>query len=212
MDYFDIHTHHIPPHPSQAIVSINASSLPINEKTVHASVGIHPWYLTEANAESQWEALKSSIEDQRTIAIGEVGLDKLRGASITFQTSVFLQEIALAESFNLPMVIHCVRAINEIIQIKKTCKPKQPWIIHGFRGKPSVAQELLKNRCWISFGSNYQKGSVNITPLDRLLIETDESEESIGRIYQSIAETRGISLRELTEAINRNVRKVFFKR
>ena len=109
------------------------------------------------------------------------------------------------------MVIHCVRAFNELIQLKKTYKPTQPWIIHGFRGKPSIAQELIRHGCWISFGSHYQEESVRITPIERMFIETDESKESIGNIYLRIADTRGISLAELTESIKKNVRKVFFK-
>lgn len=211
MHYFDIHTHRIPLHPSQAIVSIDASALPLDGKAVHASIGIHPWYLTETNAGNLWETLKSSIKDQRIVAIGEAGLDKLKGPDMTFQTPVFRQEITLAESANLPMVIHCVRAFNELIQIKKESKPKQPWIIHGFRGKPSIAQELLKHGFWLSFGSHYQEESLKITPLNRMFVETDESEESIGSIYQRIAETKGISLEELVEAINKNVQEVFFK-
>ena len=211
MHYFDIHTHRIPLHPSQAIVSIDASALPLDGKAVHASIGIHPWYLTETNAGNLWEPLKSSIKDQRIVAIGEAGLDKLKGPDMTFQTSVFRQEITLAESANLPMVIHCVRAFNELIQIKKESKPKQPWIIHGFRGKPSIAQELLKHGFWLSFGSHYQEESLKITPLNRMFVETDESEESIGSIYQRIAKTKGISLEELVEAINKNVQEVFFK-
>ena len=211
MHYFDIHTHRIPLHPSQAIVSIDASALPLDGKVVHASIGIHPWHLTETNAGNLWETLKSSIKDQRIVAIGEAGLDKLKGPDMTFQTSVFRQEITLAESANLPMVIHCVRAFNELIQIKKESKPKQPWIIHGFRGKPSIAQELLKHGFWLSFGSHYQEESLKITPLNCMFVETDESEESIGSIYLRIAETKGISLEELVEAINKNVQEVFFK-
>ena len=132
MDYFDIHAHCIPLCPSQAIVSIDASSLPMDEKVVYASIGIHPWQLTEANAESQWEALKASVNDPRIIAIGEAGLDKLKGASIPLQTSVFQQEIALSESLSLPMVIHCVRAFNELIQIRKASKAKKSWIMYWY--------------------------------------------------------------------------------
>jgi len=211
MTYFDIHTHAIPEHPSQAIVSVNIDDLPIAKDIQFVSIGIHPWYLTEENAVDQWKTLKESVNEARIKAIGEAGLDKLRGASIKLQTSIFQEEIALAETYHLPMVIHCVRAFNELMQIKKESKPKQPWIIHGFRGKPSIAQELLKHGCWLSFGSNYQEESVRITPLNRLFIETDEAEESIENIYQRIAHTRGISLEELTEGVKKNVQEVFFK-
>lgn len=211
MAYFDIHTHTIPQDASQAILSVDTHSLPIGENIRHASIGIHPWYLTEPHAEAQWKALQDSVNDPRIIAIGEAGLDKLKGASISLQTSIFRKEIDLAETYGLPMVIHCVRAFNELIQLKKAYKPTQPWIIHGFRGKPSIAQELIRHGCCISFGSHYQEESVRITPIERMFIETDESKESIGNIYRRIADTRGISLAELTESIKKNVRKVFFK-
>ena len=133
MAYFDIHTHTIPQDASQAILSVDTHSLPIGENIRHASIGIHPWYLTEPHAEAQWKALQDSVNDPRIIAIGEAGLDKLKGASISLQTSIFRKEIDLAETYGLPMVIHCVRAFNELIQLKKAYKPTQPWIIHGFR-------------------------------------------------------------------------------
>lgn len=211
MDYFDIHTHFIPPHPTQAIVSVDASSLPMDKKIVHASVGIHPWYLTEENVDSQWKALQISVKNPRIVAIGEVGLDKRRGASIGLQYTLFRQSIALSEAYGLPMIIHCVRAFNEIIAIKKECAPRQPWIIHGFRGKASIAQELLKHGCRLSFGEKFQENTLLTVPLDRLFIETDESRESLEHIYQRIAETKGISLKELTECIKKNVDDVFFK-
>lgn len=211
MDCFDIHTHSMTGDLSQVILSIDASAFPVEEKVVYASIGIHPWNLTETNAESQWKALQDAVKDPRIRAIGEAGLDKLRGAPLALQTSVFRQEIALAERCRLPMVIHCVRAWNELIQLKKEIQPCQPWIVHGFRGKPSVAQELLRQGCRLSFGSCFQEESVRLTPLSRLFIETDESEESIGSIYRRVADVCGISLQELTEAVKKNVQEVFFK-
>ena len=211
MDCFDIHTHSMAGDRSQAIVSVNVNALPMENGIRLASVGIHPWHLTEENADAQWKTLQDSVEDPRVIAIGEAGLDKLKGPSTALQISVFRQEIGLAEQLRLPMVIHCVRAFNELIQIKKECLPKQPWIIHGFRGKASVAQELLRHGCRLSFGSKFQEEALRAVPLHRLFIETDESEKSIADICLRIAQTRGISPQELTEAIKKNVREVFFK-
>ena len=211
MDCFNIHTHSMAGDLSQAIVSVNVNTLPIKNGIRLASVSIHPWYLSEENVDAQWKALQNSMKDPRVIAIGEAGLDKLKGPSTALQISVFRQEIDLSEQLQLPMVIHCVRAFNELIQIRKECLPKQPWIIHGFRGKASIAQELLRHGCWLSFGSKFQEEALRTVPLQRLFIETDESEESIEDIYLRIAQTRGISLLELTEAIKKNVREVFFK-
>ena len=211
MNYFDIHTHSVPPQPSQAIVSVDVTSLPMNENIVHASVGIHPWYLTKNDENIRLQELQTCIHSGKIIAIGEAGLDKLKGPSLNVQTSVFRQEIALAEKHHLPMIIHCVRMFNELIQLKKELAPQQPWIIHGFRGKASVAQELLRHSCWLSFGSNYQEEALQITPAQRLFIETDESEEPIESIYFRIAKSRGISAEELAETVKKNILEVFFK-
>ena len=209
-NFFNIHTH-TSIQPETEILSLSPEQLSTDIHVVYASVGIHPWNLTLEHSEHQWKALCQSAKDKRTIAIGECGLDKLKGPSMELQTAVFKQEAKLAENSSLPMIIHCVKAFNELIQLKKEISPRQPWIIHGFRGKFSLALDCIRHGFYLSIGSRFQTDTLKAIPLDRLFIETDESEESIGSIYQRIAETKGISLEELTEGINKNVRKVFFK-
>ena len=209
--FFNIHTH-TSTHPETEILSLAPEQLSADIHVVYASVGIHPWQLTLEHSESQWEALCQSVKDKRIIAIGECGLDKLQGPSLELQISLFKQEATLAEDCSLPLIIHCVKAFNELIQLKKEISPKQLWIIHGFRGKLPLAADCIRHGFYLSIGSRFQADALKAIPLNRLFIETDESEESIGSIYQRIAETKGISLQELTEAINRNVREVFFKR
>ena len=210
-DFFNIHTH-TSTHPKTEILSLAPEQHSADIHVVYASVGIHPWHLTLEQSESQWEALRQSVKDKRIIAIGECGLDKLQGPSLELQTSLFKQEATLAEECSLPLIIHCVKAFNELIQLKKEISPRQPWIIHGFRGKLPLAADCIRHGFYLSIGSRFQADALKAIPLDHLFIETDESEESIGSIYQRIAETKGISLKELTEAINKNMREVFFKR
>lgn len=212
MTCFDIHTHRLPPYPRQAIVSHSIGSALPDRSEVHLSVGIHPWYLTEADAETSLEGLRKALQDDRVVALGEAGLDRLRGCPLDVQISVFRHEVALAEEYRLPMVIHCVRAFNELIRLKKELRPRQPWIIHGYRGKESGVAELLRHGCYVSFGAKFQAETVRAVPLHRLFIETDEAVESIADICLRIAGIKGISPEELAEAINKNVRKVFFKR
>ena len=212
MTCFDIHTHRLPLHPEQAIVSHTiGSSLPGGSEA-YLSVGIHPWYLDEQKAESSLESLRQALQDDRVVALGEAGLDRLRGCPLDVQISVFRHEVALAEEYRLPMIIHCVRAFNELIQLKKELRPRQPWIIHGYRGKESGVAEFLRHGCYVSFGAKFQAEAVRSVPLDRLFIETDETEESIADICHRIAGIKGISPEELAEAIHKNVREVFFKR
>ena len=209
-DFFNIHTH-VSIHPESEILSLAPEELFTDNRSLYASVGIHPWTLTEENADIQWKALCESIKDKRIVAIGECGLDKLKGPSMELQTAVFKQEAALAEDSSLPLIIHCVKAFNELIQLKKEISPRQSWIIHGFRGKLPLALDCIRHGFYLSIGSHFQENTLKTIPLDRLFIETDESEESIGSIYQRVAETKGISQQELLEAINKNVREVFFK-
>lgn len=209
-DFFNIHTH-VSVHPESEIRSLAPEELSTDNRSFYVSVGIHPWTLTEENANIQWKALRESIKDKRIVAIGECGLDKLKGPFMELQTAVFKQEAALAEDSSLPLIIHCVKAFNELIQLKKEISPCQPWIIHGFRGKLPLALDCIRHGFYLSIGSHFQENTLKAIPLDRLFIETDESEESIGSIYQGIAETKGISQQELLEAINKNVREVFFK-
>ena len=211
MTCFDIHTHRLPLHPGQAIVSHTIGSALPDGRVAYLSVGIHPWYLDVQKAGLQLADLRQALQDDRVVALGEAGLDRLRGCPMDVQISVLRHEIALAEEYRLPMVIHCVRTFNELIQLKKELHPGQPWIIHGFRGKESGAAELLRHGCYVSFGAKFQPGAVRAVPLERLFIETDEAEESIADICLRIASIKGISPEELTEAVNKNVREVFFK-
>ena len=209
-NFFNIHTH-TSIQPETEILSLSPEQLSTDIHVVYASVGIHPWNLTLEHSEHQWEALCQSVKDKRTIAIGECGLDKLKGPSLELQTAIFKQEAALAEDSSLPLIIHCVKAFNELILLKKEISPRQPWIIHGFRGKKDLAVELLRHGCYLSFGAFFQEETLRVVPIERLFIETDESEECIEVIYRRIAEVRGVSPEELAEVVNKNVRDLFFK-
>lgn len=211
MFYFDIHTHSVGKFPASEIVSLNVDSGFIAPGITYASVGIHPWFLSEVKADQQWNLLQELVKDKRVIALGEVGLDKLKGPSLEFQETVLRKEIALSEEENLPLVIHCVRAFNELLQLHKELKPKQPWVIHGFRGKKEVAEMLLKAGFYLSFGDSFQDTALCAVPLNRLFIETDESDKNIERLYQRIADVRGEALEVLVEGIRKNVESVFFK-
>ena len=208
--FLNIHTHSSV-HPDTEILSLSPASLLENQEAIHASVGIHPWELTEANADTLWEALQKAIEDKRVVAIGECGIDKFKGPSLDLQIALFKKEVLLAEVRSIPLVIHCVKAFNELILLKKEIKPMQPWIIHGFRGKLSLAKDCIRHGFYLSIGAHFQEDALKAIPSDRLFIETDEADKSIEDIYQNIAQVRGMELEELKECINKNTEEVFFK-
>ena len=210
MDFFNIHTHSLV-HPESEILAQSPDLFPSDKLPVYTSIGIHPWFLTEENAESQWKALQKQVSHPSVLAIGEGGLDKLKGPDMELQVKILKQQVALSEEKSLPLIIHCVKAFNELIQLKKELRPHQPWIIHGFRGKEALAIDCIRHGFYLSYGEHFQENALKATPQEKLFIETDESEIPVQEIYQSIALFHGIGLQELMESVKKNVKEVFFK-
>lgn len=210
MDFFNIHTHSLV-HPESEILAQSPDLFPSDKLPVYTSIGIHPWFLTEENAESQWKALQKQVSHPSVLAIGEGGLDKLKGPDMELQVKILKQQVALSEEKSLPLIIHCVKAFNELIQLKKELRPHQPWIIHGFRGKEALAIDCIRHGFYLSYGEHFQENALKATPQEKLFIETDESGIPVQEIYQSIALVHGIGLQELMESVKKNVKEVFFK-
>lgn len=180
---------------------------------IHISIGIHPWYVTADDIEEQTEWIKqTAINDKRVIAIGECGTDKLCNTDMNIQNEAFCNCITLSEELRLPLIIHSVKTSNEIIKLRKSIKPKQAWIIHGFRGKPEQALQYLSNGFYLSFGKLYNTESIKITPHDRLLFETDEHSGNIIEIITNAAKTLDIPTDKIQNIASENTKRLFFNR
>lgn len=189
MILLDTHTHHLPPYP---IGIVDASAhLPEVEQTPMQlySVGLHPWHLSEelSPALSQIERLATLPQ---VVAIGEAGLDTICDTPMWLQIQAFERQALLAQTLGKPLIVHCVRTASEIAQLRKSYRATVPWIIHGFRGKPSLLRILLQAGCYISYGEHFNADSLRLTPPERLLAETDESTMPIEQIIAAIATTR----------------------
>ena len=211
MVYYDIHTHHLPVHPEDAAI-VNSLVPTFDVETgLFRSVGIHPWELTEHNAGQLLDYLKQQLRKKQFVAVGEAGLDKLAVASMELQLTVFKAQVRLSEEYGLPLIIHCVKAMEELLGVKKESRPQQPWIWHGFRGKPEQAVQLLKKGFYLSFGEYYPDETMQIVPDERLFLETDDSLLDIEDILCQAARVRGVEVEALCEVIRRNIQNVFFK-
>lgn len=201
MFLFDIHTHNKAANPATAILNSTCWS---PDRLI--SAGIHPWGIT-GNGEEQFAAVREAAGHRNTIAIGECGLDFLKSdATPEVQEQIFIAHAKLAEEYKKPLIIHCVKAIDRLIALHKSIVPQQPWIIHGFRGKPQQAVQLIKAGFYISLGEHFNRESAKSIPTDRLFIDSDESRLPIADIYAAVAAARGITTGELAEQIERNVR------
>jgi len=148
----DFHTHQAP---TDTVTSVRSLLLSEFERiTEHDlfSIGIHPWYTEGIEFENQFAELELLLKRNNVIALGEIGLDKHRGAPIEKQIELFERQVQIAEKYRKPVVIHCVRAWSELLESRKRIKPSTPWAIHGFRGQSELAKMLLNAGIYLSFG------------------------------------------------------------
>ncbi len=200
--FIDTHTHNT--HTDNPFAVINLAfneSVRFLDDTSHRffSVGIHPWHVHETDP-STIDLLDSVIADDRVKAVGECGFDRNSRASFKEQGYFFERQVLLSEKYEKPLIIHCVAAFNELIVLHKRYKPTQNWVIHGFRGKPEMASQLLQHGFAISYSEKFNPQSVEITPLDRLCIETDECSTPIDEIFKQIAAIKNCRPDELNAA------------
>lgn len=190
MNILDLHTHLPAPRPG-AIISCSPYELPLPDAFPEQlySVGFHPWNINMSGlTPADLQTLRQAAERPDVVAIGEAGIDKAReGAAPLFaQMLAFKAQIDVSEELSKPLIIHCVKAHDIVIGLRKEYNPTQRWIIHGFRGKPSILQMLLDAGIDVSYGELFNPESVALTPLDRVFAETDESSLSIEEIISSL--------------------------
>ena len=203
----DVHTHRSENASSGIVCHSLAGTDPLRDDACY-SVGIHPWDACRADA--LWPRLESLCRNPRVVAIGEAGLDKLADGFPTPQLSVFRRQAALSEAVGLPLLIHCVKAADELLAVRKELRPQMPWVWHGFRGKSRQALQLLHAGLYLSFGLHFSEESLNSVPDERLFLETDESDISIDELLQQVACVRRTDVAHLRGVLRQNVEHLFF--
>lgn len=190
--YVDIHTHH-----------------PTGQHIEPQGVGIHPW-----DAE-RYAICELSLGDEVTTAelIGEIGLDYACKVDRELQEQVFRQQLLLAEELQKPVVLHCVRAFEPVMNILSEHKLRAV-IFHGFIGSAEQAKRALERGYFLSFGVNVLHSpksikALNICPLERIFVESDESLLPIAEIYAEIARLRDIDVAILAEKTLENYKRIF---
>ena len=167
----DAHTHSLTS--SSGIIAIEPREAAFMPGKVY-SVGIHPWRVSEAT-ESDLALLEQLAAHPQVIALGETGLDRLRGGELERQTNFFKRHIALSEAVKKPLIIHNVRCTAELLAQRKKTSVTQPWILHGFRGNAATAKQLCDAGIMLSFGEKFTSGVPQSIPAEMLLAETDMS-------------------------------------
>lgn len=207
MIYFDIHTHHkFQQTDIQSVYSVSFADGIEIFKEQPISVGIHPWYAQSDDLDGQMKRLAAIAKQENVKMIGECGLDRLKGLPLAEQIIIFEKQIQLAEALKKPLIIHCVRCFDELIEIKKNLKVQTPMIIHGFNKKADLGKKLIANGFYLSFGADILKpNSAAAACLQEInstfFLETDDSKETIQSIYQAATNLRNVSENQLKDVI-----------
>lgn len=176
----DFHTHNLNAPAGTAIVNLpqewtESPELFVPRQGVWYSAGLHPWWTNNANATDRIMAsLPRLLVHPQIVALGECGLDALRGAPLDVQERLLLQQLEWAEEHALPVTLHIVKAFDRLLHICKTFPHASTWTVHGFRGKPALAEQLLNAGLDLSFGTKRNEQSFALTPPSRRHEETDE--------------------------------------
>ncbi len=188
------------------IVDIHTHNAHTQAQTID-TVGIHPWHAQFGNI-TEVEQLASSVD-----AIGEIGLDFACDVPKEVQIAVFNAQLALAEQYEKAVVLHCVKAFEEVMKMVAKFRLKAV-IFHGFIGSKEQAQRAITQGYYLSFGERTFRSPKSIealrsTTLSSLFVESDESTTPIDDIYAQIAELRGVSITELATATEENFKRIF---
>ncbi len=212
MRYYDIHTH-TPTSEHVAILSIayHEATLSTLQSTPHLSLSLHPWQ--SHTPTPSFEEMQQLASHPHVVAIGECGIDTVTTTTpLDIQEKLFITQIELAETVRKPLIIHCVRAFDRLLRLHKQYTPHQPWVIHGFRGKATLAKQLQQQGIYLSIGERFNADTLTQLDPTRMLLESDTSSLLIADIYQQVATTQGIEVSKLAQQIELNITELFGKR
>jgi TatD DNase family protein len=126
----------------------------------------------------------------------------------------FKEQIRIAEDQSKCLIIHCVRAYSDIINLKIQTKSEVPWILHGFHGNLETTLSLIKHGFYFSAGERLLDNVsghplLRTIPTERLFLETDDGAISIRKIYWSASQILKIENEKLIDLIFSNFKAVF---
>ena len=148
-DIIDFHTHQLDA--SRALISVDPRQF-YPQPGRWYSVGFHPWQGVESLTEEDYALLEQCLLHPQVLAVGETGMDNLKGAPLDVQAAAFVRHLRLAESAGKPVVVHSVRTTQQILAIRRReGLTSVPLVIHGMRGNEHVASTWIEADCYLSF-------------------------------------------------------------
>jgi TatD DNase family protein len=197
---------------------------------VYAALGIHPWTandLTENEFQQIVDLIAKNKQNKALIAIGEIGLDSKYMKIWDKQLNVFDSMLHLAETLDLPVIIHSRGTTAQIVDMLPSYRLKRV-LLHWFSNPVSVLTKALEKGYYISEGaptaySNGIRDVVKRTPITNLLTETDgpvrffkpplggrrTTPAFIPTVARAIAEMKNMDVESVADQIMKNFEDFF---
>ncbi len=216
---------------------LTAAKIAKANENIFVGVGLHPWWIDkEINGDEihaylpvLWQQLTHCLQLRHCLAIGECGLDALIETPLAVQQSVLDVHVKLAHKKSLPLILHCRKNHNELIQQLKDYRLDAGGVIHGFSGSYELAMQYWAMGFRLGIGgtityerANKTRQAVTQLPLESIVLETDapdmplqgkqgerNSPANIIAIAQTLADLRGESLAHIAAQTTRNAQQLF---
>lgn len=195
-------------------------------ENMYAAVGFHPEFADKIT-ENDFDYLRKGLTNKKVIAMGEIGLDyHYTKDNKTQQIELFEKQLAIAQEYNLPVIVHNREATLDIINCLKKYNVKG--VIHCFNGSLETANIFIKMgfklgiNGVITFKNCKLKEVIKQLPLSEFVLETDcpylapeplrgtkNDPSNIIFIAKFVAEIYKISLLQVENITNANIRQIF---
>ena len=213
--YLNFHAHQQMPNENEIIIQskfLQEDLIISNNDKIFFTAGLHPWHANALSKIEVVEKLKKLIQSNVIIAIGETGIDKLKGPNLETQIEIFKAHVEVAEKFNLPVIVHSVRAHNEILKLKIDLKSSTTWVIHHFNGSKQVAEDFLNHGFYLSVCHHIKNDKTKLSeyfkdlPQDKIFLETDDFKIDIKELYLIAAKKMNLSIQQLKKQLVNNLK------
>lgn len=195
---------------------------------LYAAYGLHPMYVAEHRPE-HLDVLRGWIERERPLAVGECGLDFfVEGLDVESQRLYFLRQLQLAREFDLPVIVHARRAVDEVIATLRRVGGLRG-VVHSWSGSEEQARQLWKLGFLLGLGgpvtherARRLRRLAASMPLEFLLLETDSPDQPLAdhrgerneparlrEVLDTIAALRGESAEAIARATTANAERLF---
>lgn len=211
--YINIHSHQVPGNNERVIQNYHTNFARVGQPGYY-SIGLHPWYINTKNRNADIDSLKDWCIHPQVLAIGECGLDKICSTDFSLQQAVFIEQLGIANEIGKPLVLHCVKAYEDLLHLLHSYPVNVPVVFHGFSKQSlPLAQKIISKGYYLSFGKALQSAKMRnllqALPREQIFLETDDAHLSIAAIYDLAAGSFKITQESLSLQLQKNAVLVF---